>query len=303
MIARTVCLLALCFALAPAGVEAQAARSVLLRLCNDAPFDAGAAVAYRTGTSDSRTVQGWFLIPAGECLEGGLDGLAGGQIGIHVLSGEWRWPVYDVGAEYCTPANGFRRPDASGPPCGENERPARFEPVTINPYRYGWGVVDFRVSCDDFPPEDRVLCDQTPRASDGMATPLRTLEVCNNDDASARLAIAEMRTGGRLRVSGWVTVEGGACRDVYRGFPADDVLRIHVLTASGPVGSDENERADRICIADADFEAEAPAPGLLNTTYCPATAPDAVPFQTIRFGPRVARFTYLIAKRLTLIGD
>tara|TARA_R110002072_G_scaffold81154_1_gene185941 strand:- start:2950 stop:3873 length:924 start_codon:yes stop_codon:yes gene_type:complete len=278
--------------------DAQAARSVLLRLCNDAPFDVGLMAAYQTGASPDRTLQGWFLVPANDCLEGGIDGVAGGQIGLHGFSGEWRWPAFHVGMEYCAPANGGRRPGASGPPCGPGEQAARFQPVTITRFRSGWGAVDHRISCSDFATEDRALCEATPRARDGMAVPVRELEVCNYDNVSGRYALAVDNAGGRFHVEGWRDIAPSTCEIVYRGFPADDRVYIRML-ATQP--HDEGRRATPfgngrlICHApSAHFDVTAPRIALIGAQTCPADAPDAARFQEIHFRPQVSRFTHTV---------
>jgi len=279
--------------------DAQSSRSVLLRLCNDTGFDAGVMAAFQAGPSTSRTLQGWFLVPAGECIEGGLDGVAGSQMGLHAFSGAWRWPEFDLGQIWCVPANGGRRPGATTPPCSVGEQAARFEPVAINRFRAGWGVVDYRFGCEDFFwVADRTLCRETPLARDGMAEPVRELEVCNYDQITGRYALAHDEAGGRFHVEGWRDIAAGACEIVYRGFPADGQVYIRMLageTVENPRRAPVFGQARSICHNPSDhFDVTSPRPSLVSAEFCPADAPELARFQTIRFESNVSRFTHSV---------
>lgn len=278
--------------------DAQAARSVLMRLCNDTGFDAGVMAAFQTGASTNRTLQGWFLVPAGTCIEGGLDGVAGSQIGLHAFSGEWRWPEFDLGQSWCVPANGGRRPGATTPPCNAGEQPARFEPTAIRRYRAGWGVVDYRFSCDAFAGDDRAWCQTTPQARDGMAEPVRELEVCNCDQITGRYSLAHDEAGGRFHVEGWRDIAAGACETVYRGFPADGQVYIRLLageSVDNPRRAPVFGEARSICHnPSAHFDVTAPRPSLVSAQTCPADAPDLARFQAISFQSNVSRFTHTV---------
>jgi len=298
MLIRVLVLAVLAVLLPRESADAQSARSVLLRLCNDAPFNVGIMTAYQTGASANRTLEGWFVVPAGECLEGGLDGVAGTQMGLHAFSGEWRWPAFDMGQSYCTPANGGRRPNADEPPCGNGEQAAFFQSATINRYRSGWGVVDFRISCLDFAGADRRLCETTPRARNGMAVPVRELEVCNYDQFTGRYAIGVDEAGGRFRVEGWQNIAPGSCETVYRGFPANQRVYIRMLAAE-PTG--RTNQADAfgdgrmICLNPSEpFSVVAPRPALVGARTCPGEAPEVARFQEIHYRDNVSRFTHAV---------
>lgn len=271
-----------------AAAQAQAPRPVVLNACNDAPFAIGIAAAYRNDPTDQRLVRGWFEIAPGDCLEGNLGNIVGNEVWLGAVSGSWRWPASDAAdVRYCMPAQtyfGRARPEG----CGDDERLTGFQRMPVSPFRSGWGRVQVRYGCDDFPEADAVLCRQTQPGRDGLAAPLNTLEVCNTWPVDAEIAAGASADFAGFEMTGWVRIPATLCRDVYRGFPAGGEVWFAARRADSHHAPPAHE--GRLCVADEDFSASGPRGSFVNAGQCPAGAPVTIGAQRVRFGPNVERF-------------
>ena len=219
---------------------ALAQRTVMLDVCNDTGFSVATAAAYRTGPGENRTLRTWFLIEPGACLEGGLNGVAGDDVDLHVMSGVWTWPVGAGDRTWCVSPQGSISM-ASGEPCsgGQAARGFRTTPIEITNQRgpggQNVGRVSWRIRCRDLDTEDAALCQRAPVDDQGMARPVRTLEVCSTGRSDRAIVILESLASGDFAIDGQHVLAGGTCGDLYRGFPETDavmVAEIGVVTVS-----------------------------------------------------------------------
>ena len=274
--------------LTAAAANGQAARPVVMVACNDAPFAIGIAVAYHNDPTSARVARGWFQVPAGECLEGGLGEIVGDALWIGAVSGEWRWPTAtQIDETYCAPAQTFFGVAQSGT-CPDRERSVGFERVSISRFRSGWGRIDIRYACEDFEDAEAALCLRTQAGADGLAEPVRTLEVCNTWNVAAEIAIGSSTDFVGFEMTGWTTIPATLCQTVYRGFPAGGEIWFAARRSDNhhfPF-TDEGE----ICVAQTDFQATGARGSFVNAGQCPADAPRLVPAQAVRFGRSVSQF-------------
>jgi uncharacterized membrane protein len=283
------------FLLSAAAVEAQAARPVLLEACNDAPFPIGIAAAYRNDPTSRRVAQGWFEVAPGECLEGGLGDIVGDEIWLGAASGSWRWPeAGQADVRYCTPAQTFFGLARSGD-CDDVERLTGFERVAISPYRSGWGRVQIRYSCDDFGPDDAVLCRQTQIGRDGLAVPVNHLEVCNIWSVDAEVAAGASTDFVGFEVSGWVRIPPTHCRIVYRGFPAGG--EVWFASRIAETGEIVPAYEGNLCVAATNANASGPRGAFVNAGQCPVDAPISAGAERIRFGPNVENYQAYVPRQ------
>ena len=276
------------FVLGAVAAEAQSPRPVLLEACNDTSFAIGVSAVFHTDPTDNQVVRGWFQIAPGDCLEGGLGDIVGGDIGLGAVSGEWRWPVQDQGDEqFCMPAQTyFGR--ARGGECDEIERLIDFERRPISPFQSGWGRVQVRYSCDDFDAVDSALCQQTQTGRDGLALPLNSLEVCNTWIVDAEIASGAGADFAGFEASGWLRIPATQCRVVYRGFPAGGEVWFAARRADNhyaPMAHD-----GQLCVAEETFDVSGPRSSIVNSGQCPPSAPIQIPAQRVRFGPHVSQY-------------
>ncbi|GJL97011.1 MAG: hypothetical protein DHS20C06_08280 [Hyphobacterium sp.] len=256
--------------------------------CNDAPFAIGIAVAYRNDPTPSRVARGWFQVPAGECLEGGLGEIVGNEIWIGAVSGEWRWPFGgQVDESFCTPPDTFFGVAQTGN-CSDSERLVGFERTAISPFRSGWGRIDIRYACEDFSDGDAILCAQTATGPDGLAEPVRTLEICNTWFVEAEIAVGSSADFVGFEMTGWISIPPTLCQTVYRGFPAGGEVWFAARRSINHYFPHTDE--GNICVAENDFAASGPAGSFINAGRCPASAPLQVPAQRVRFGRSISRF-------------
>ncbi|WP_417487195.1 DUF1036 domain-containing protein [Maricaulis sp.] len=232
----------LLFAMSPAKALAQ--RDVLLNVCNEAGFSVAIAAAYRTTSTESRTLRSWFLVEPGQCLEGAVNNVVGHSLDIHVMSGEWRWPARSGDAVYCTPAaSTFAQ--ATGEPCSGASQARNYVRLPIGASRYrGIGQVDYRVRCDRLSVDDAALCVGAPRDERGLAQIVRTLEVCHGGRGEADTVVLLPRADGAYDLVARQTLASGECADLYRGFPAGNRVLV------GAVGRNNEDVDRRICMPD-----------------------------------------------------
>lgn len=277
----------------PTMADAQA-RSVLMRLCNDAPFAVGVAAAYNTTPGGGRRAEGWFRVEAGDCLEGALHGVAGDRMGLAAFSGTWQWPAGEAAFSHCLPAHSFNTGVLDAPPCADTVREIAFTSRPIRPFRAEWGVVDWRVGCADFG-EDADTCLGSPVERDGYSAPVRELQVCGPSLEGGLVALAEPVDANTWRVRGWMALEADSCVVVYSGFPNGDRVYVHGHAASEAAVSTtrvgDPSRAT-FCASGDVFDITAPASEIFNTTECPPEAPYPVVFDRIRWQSNVSRFTH-----------
>lgn len=262
---------------------AQAQRTVMLDVCNDTPFRVATAAVYTTSPGGPETLRTWFLVEPGACLQGGLNGVAGAAVDLHAMSGEWRWPAREGDRVWCVPASGTTSL-ASGEPCpsGQQARTFRRMPIEITGQRGPGGVavgrVSWRVRCNDLDMADAALCPSAPADEQGLAQPVRTLEVCNPRGNPVDVAVLETGPGGDLVAGPVETVPGQACADVYRGFPPDRTVALAQL------GERFSSREGEACIG---------APAATASSACP-DGQVLSGYRRHRFGERTARFTAFI---------
>ncbi len=274
--------------------SAQAARPVVIEACNEAPFAIGLAVAFRDTPGERRMVRGWFEVAAGDCLEGGLGDMVGDELWIGAVSGEWAWPpeaASQIG--YCTPPDTFFGL-AQDSDCRDGERLTRFRPQPIRPFRSGWGRVETRFSCEDLPPEDAALCRRTPAGPDGLAAPLRVLEVCNTWTVDAEVSVGTSADFVGFESSGWTRIPATLCRTVYRGFPAGNEVWFAARRAD--TGHAPRAEDGSLCVANADFTASGARGSFVNAGQCPPEAPLQLPAQRVRFGRNVSHFQHTVPR-------
>ena len=224
-------------------------RDVLLNVCNDAGFSVAVAAAYRTSPTDDRTLLSWFMIEPGRCLEGAVNNVVGGDLDLHVMSGEWRWPARAADAVYCTPADSTFAL-ATTEPCRESRQPRDFVRLPISSSRYrGLGQVDYRVRCEALSGADASMCVGAPRDERGMAQLVRTLEVCYTGRGEADTVVFAPRADGAFDIVARRTLSRGDCEDLYRGFPQGNLVLV------GAAGRGNEDAAVEFCLPD---DAEGP---------------------------------------------
>ncbi len=269
--------------------QAQAPRDVLLEVCNQTGFTVAAAAAYRTTPADSRTLRSWFLVASGECLNGALNGVAGDDLDLHVMSGSWSWPGRESGPVHCVPADATLTL-ATAPPCSPGRQPRAFVRLPVEPTSQrgpggrNFGRVGYRIRCEDLAGADAVLCPGAPTDTRGMASFVRELEVCNHGSRPARVAAGEMRLDGGFEFLAWQEIAVGACGVTYRGFPQGN----RVLFAQ----MGEQTVADGlVCMSDT---GSTPALATARTSpdeACPEERPLRAAFAPVEFRAQTGRVT------------
>ena len=273
---------------------AQTPRDVLLDVCNDTGFTVAVASAHGTDPSEARTLRSWFLVEAGQCLEGALNNVVSEQVDLHVMSGAWVWPARGGDAQYCVPANSSFQL-ASSPPCSGQSRERNFRriPVELTSQRISGGRylgrISYRIRCSDQSGNDAVLCEASPRDDRGFASPVKDLEVCNTSRSSARITAMEATQAGDFIVKDTVEVPEGECEIVYHGYPADN----HLLLMGWRVG-DMNDY-EILCLPQ-DMP-DIVTGGLLvdEAEICPSHAPFRRQVRSVRFGANTHRHTVYIS--------
>ncbi|WP_203290939.1 hypothetical protein [Maricaulis parjimensis] len=268
---------------------ASAQRTVMLDVCNDTGFRVATAAAYQTRPGAEPTLRTWFMIEPGACLEGALNGVAGDAVDIHVMSGEWRWPARSVDQIWCVGASGSTSL-AAPPPCtaGGQARNFRTTPIELTGQRGAGGIavgrVSWRIRCSDLDEADAHLCLEAPTDSQGMAEPVRTLEVCNLTSTGMEVAILEPDGTGNFTLEGVHWVEGDACGDLYRGFPRERSLMV------AEVGRFHERQEGQFCLPIAQ-----PREGRMQVEAC-AEGEAPVGFRMHGFGERTARYTAYVGR-------
>ena len=281
---------ALAALLALLSAPAAAQRHVLLDICNETGFSvaAAAAAAYQTTPNPSRTLRTWFLIAPHSCLDGALDGVVGGEVDLHVMSGEWRWPAGSGDTRWCVPASGSTllatTPDC---PSSQQARSFRRTPVTQSNRRGPGGAfmgqVSWRIRCQDLAQADAHLCVDAPADNRGMARSVRTLEVCNSTRRDQDMAAFETRPDGNLALLGRAMIEPAQCVELFRAFPADDAVMLAAF--NNPLHGD-----GAICLPAAPFDISPDEGGT-------CAAGEAVAgIQALSFGEYTARLTSYVAR-------
>gem|GEM_PF-2231120 len=272
-----------------AGGPALAQRTVMVEVCNETGFRVATAAAYRTGSSSDRTLRTWFLIEPGACLDGGLNGVTGETVDLHVMSGEWFWPRGEGDRVWCVPASSSTSP-ASGEPCRAGRQPRGFRttPIQITgqpgPGGRNVGRVSWRIGCEDLAAEDAALCPGAPVDEQGLARPVRTLEVCSLVSREVEIAVLEARDDGSYALDGLHRLEAEACADVYRGFPETDALMV------AEVGVFHDRQEGQFCLPVPDDGRER----TMSDQCAEGEAP--VGFRIHEFGSRTARYTAYVGR-------
>lgn len=279
-----------CAVLTPVAAQAQTPRDVLLDVCNDTPVTVATAAAYRTSPADSRTLRTWFLVQPGACLEGALNNVVGDDVDLHVMSGEFFWPAGEGDVAHCVPA-GSTTSLASSPPCaGANTKRAfRRAPVGTTGLRgpggRSYGRVSWRVRCMDLNVEDAGLCSGAPRNAQGLAQPVRTLEVCNIGRRPARVAVTGAPEGPNVTVLARAELARDECRDVYRGYPFANTL---LVTEYGRTFGDQD---GEVCLLEDGALGEMSSGG-----RCGDDDRRASGFTIVSFRENVGRFTAYVGR-------
>ena len=273
----------LCLAVGPALAQ----RTVMVDVCNDTGFRVAVAAAYRTSASPDRTLRTWFLVDPGACLDGGLNGVMGEEVDLHVMSGEWTWPRGPGDRTWCVPASSSMSL-AEGEPCSAGRRARHFRstPIEITgqpgPGGRNVGRVSWRIRCEGLAVDDAVLCPGAPVDDRGLARPVRTLEVCNLSSWEVEVGILEARSDGNFELDGLHVLDGNACADVYRGFPETEALMI------AEVGVFLDSHEGSFCLP-------VPDDGRSRMTHEQCAQGEApVGFSMYSFGARTARYTAYI---------
>jgi hypothetical protein len=268
-----------------AATAAQAQRTVMLDICNDTPVRIATAAVYQTQAGGPETLRTWFLVEPGACLQGGLNGVAGAALDLHAMTGEWRWPARGGDRVWCVPAAGTTQA-ATGAPCGaaQQARDFRRVPIELTSQRGAGGMVvgrvSWRVRCNDLALADAQLCPFAPADEQGLAQPVRTLEVCNSFTQPVEIAVLESRPGDAMVSVASETVPAGACVDAYRGFPPDQTVFL------AAIGSRLFDGDGDVCLQrGGQTRAAQPVDG-----GCPE-GQEASTYRRYTFGERVARYT------------
>lgn len=272
-----------------AGAPAFAQRTVMVNVCNDTGFRVATAAAYRTGPAPDHTLRTWFLIDPGACLDGGLNGVTGESVDLHVMSGEWFWPGGAGDAVWCVPASSSTS-QATAEPCtaGRVPRAFRTTPIEITgqpgPGGRNVGRVSWRIRCQDLSADDAALCPGAPVDEQGLAQPVRTLEVCNLLSRDMEVAVLDVRTDGNFALEGLYRLAGDACEVLYRGFPETSALMV------AEIGVFHERQEGQFCLPVPDDGVER-----MSSEACGANeAP--VGFRVHQFGMRTARYTAYVGR-------
>lgn len=274
---------------APAAVHAQTPGDVLLNVCNDTSVTVATAAAYRTSPSENRTLRTWFLVQPGACLEGALNNVVGDDVDLHVMSGEFFWPAGEGDVAHCVPA-GSTTSLTSSPPCaGSNtERAFRRTPVDTTGLRgrggRNFGRVNWRVRCTDLNDVDAGLCTGAPRDAQGLAQPVRTLEVCNIGRRTASVAVTGAPEGANVTVLARAEIARDECRDVYRGYPFANTLLVADL------GRTFRDQDGEVCLPEDGVAGEMPSGGRCGGDRQPSG------FTIVSYRENVARFTAFVGR-------
>lgn len=276
-------------ALSAVSTPALAQRTVMVEVCNETGFRVATAAAYRTGPTQDRTLQAWFLVDPGECLDGGLNGVTGESVDLHVMSGEWFWPRGDGDTVWCVSASSSTSL-ASAEPCtaGRVPRAFRSSPIEITGQRgpggRNVGRVQWRIACDGLAADDAALCPGAPVDAQGLARPVRTLEVCNLLSRDIEIAVLDAMPDGNFALDGLHTLPAEGCADVYRGFPQTDTLMV------AEIGVFHDRQEGQFCLP-------LPDDGVERMTSDPCAAGEApVGYRLHGFGERTARYTAYIGR-------
>lgn len=273
-------------------------RPVLMRLCNDTSFAVGVAAAYDTNPSGGRRAEGWFRVEANACLEGAIHGVVGDRMALAAFSGTWQWPAGEGDFAHCLPAEGFDTGVLDAPPCGDRARRIGFTTQNVRHFRQEWGVVDWRIGCSDLG-ADADLCAATPAAVDGMAEPLRTVELCVFAPGGAEVATAAREASGFWRVSGWTHVENETCAPIWRGFPDDSFVHWMTRVPGYTLAEDDPQSFDdsAFCVSEGPFAVTASSDRISDEMYCPPEAPHATGFTSYRFARNVSHYQAFLRRR------
>lgn len=268
---------------------ALAQRTVLVNICNETGFRVAAATAYRTGPSPDHTLRGWFLVDPGTCLDGGLNGVAGESVDLHVMSGEWFWPRAGGDTVWCVPASSSTSP-ATAEPCSAGRVPRSFRTTPIEntgqrgPGGRNVGRVAWRIRCEDLSAEDAALCPGAPVDEQGLAQPVRTLEVCNLLSRDLEIAVLDAGADGNFTLEGTRILAGEACADIYRGFPQTNALMV------AEIGLVHGGQDGQICLPLPDDGVERERSEQCAGNEVPAG------YRIHQFGTRTARFTAYVGR-------
>lgn len=275
---------------APVAAQAQAPRDVLLNVCNDTSITVAAASAYRTSPADSRTLRSWFLIQPGACLEGALNNIVGDDVDLHVMSGEFFWPAGAGDASYCVPA-GSTTSMASSPPCTGANTPRAFHRATVETTslrgsggRY-LGRANWRIRCEDLDLVDAGLCVGAPRDAQGLAQPVRTLEVCNIGRRAAKVAVTGAPDGANVSVLARAELARDECREVYRGYPFANTLLVADFNRTF------SDQDGQVCLAENDEVGVMSSGG-----RCGRDGRRASGFTIVSFGQNTGRYTAYVGR-------
>ena len=268
---------------------ASAQRTVMLDVCNETGFRVATAAAYRTRPDADPTLRTWFMIEPGACLEGALNGVVDDAVDLHVMSGEWHWPARNADETWCVGASGSTSL-ASAAPCtaGRQARGFRTAPIALTGQRGAGGIavgrVAWRIRCVDLSAEDAHLCVNAPTDDQGMAQPVRTLEVCNITASGMEVAILEPDGSGNFTLEGEHWLDGDDCADLYRGFPEDQTLMV------AEIGRFHSRQEGQFCLP-----MRSSRDGRMQSDSC-AEGQAPVGFTLHRFGDRTARFTAYVGR-------
>ena len=200
------------------------------------------------------------------------------------MSGGYGWPAEPGQARRCAPASSHDDPAAS-PPCGQGERAFTVDPASLEDRGTHYRL-EVTVSCDQLEAAFQPLCRSGRTDPQGFAERVRTFEVCNRDRAAVDLAVAAERPDGQVAVSGWLSLQPGACEVVWRGLTAEGVVYAHTRGTGQATGL---QAYPRFCADDREaFERIAAAP------HGEASCGDglvSLPFRPVSFGPNVSRMT------------
>lgn len=277
-------------AVMPAAANAQTPRDVLLDVCNESPVTVATAAAYRTSPADSRTLRTWFLVQPGTCLEGALNNVVGDDVDLHVMSGEFFWPAGEGDVAHCVPA-GSTTSLVSSPPCAGANTDRAFRRVPIEttglrgPGGRNYGRVNWRVRCGDLDLIDAGLCSGAPRNAQGLAQPVRTLEVCNIGRRTASVAVTGAPEGPNVTVLARAELGRDECRNVYRGYPFANTLLV------ADVGRTFRDQDGEVCLPEHDSVGEMSSDGGCGSDHRRASG-----FTIVSFRENVGRFTAYVGR-------
>ena len=270
---------------------AQASRDVLLDVCNDSDLVVAVAAAYGTDPSEARVLRSWFLVQPSTCLEGALNNVVGDTLDIHVMSGEFRWPVAAGDEQFCLPASSYFG-GASRPPCRTSGHQMRaFKQVPVRSTRLrgrngvNFGRASYRIDCGALEVGDVALCHRAPSDERGLAQPVRELEYCNNTRRNVRVTTFTNEYGDYFEANQWVDLAPDACEQVYRGFPEGN--QVLIVADTGGRG----EAGEQICLSETGTDPLGARMIVHGDDICPPSLPSRHNFRRLRFGEYTHRHT------------